>query len=393
MKTKVKKKDIELNNQWRNPLEVVSCWPSCGEVRKEMLQSKVSGKWWSVLNELGMRLIVSREYEHLLMALGSNNKKPEVSYSQIPHPSGIAVDHKRKLVYVASTRNPNQVFTFSPAKGIIARGDIKKSIANKLLKSDTLLPIKTMFYPGSLYIHDIEIIQDRLYANAVGHNAIVELLPLGGYRYSWWPKCIEKKGNPDFSVNYLQLNSIAGGKSIRDSFFCASADKMGARRPGQVNFPVDQRGVVFSGKTREPICYGLTRPHSTRLCNQRLWVDNSGYGELGFIENKRFNSVVKLPGWTRGLFIKRDIAFVGVSKVIPRFYKYAPGLNVKKSVCGVFAVDLKKGKVLGSIQWPSGNQIFSVAGIPSDWTKGFSSKDRQRDNKEMNKNLFYSYNK
>ena len=60
-------------------------------------------------------------------------------------------------------------------------------------------------------------------------------------------------GQPALDVNYIQLNSIAAGRTVEESFFSASADAITPRRPGHRDYPVDGRGVVFSGATREPI--------------------------------------------------------------------------------------------------------------------------------------------
>ena len=98
--------------------------------------------------------------------------------------------------------------------------------------------------------------------------------------------------------------------------------------PGQRNYPVDRRGVIFSGATREPVVRGLTRPHSARIWRRKLWVNNSGYGEFGTAGDGAFVTVARLPGWTRGLAFAGGYAFVGVSRVIPRFSAYAPGLDV-----------------------------------------------------------------
>src|SRR5207253_8648852 len=98
---------------------------------------------------------------------------------------------------------------------------------------------------------------------------------------------------------HTQLNSIAAGSDLKNSFFSASCDRISSRRPGHKNFPVDGRGVIFSGATREPMARGLTRPHSARLHERKVWVDNSGYGEFGFIEDEQLSVISKLPGWTR----------------------------------------------------------------------------------------------
>ena len=60
----------------------------------------------------------------------------------------------------------------------------------------------------------------------------------------------------------------------------------------------------------------MTRPHSARFWRDRLLVDNSGYGELVSIEGEKPVVIARLPGWTRGLCVVGDIAFVGTSRVI-----------------------------------------------------------------------------
>src|SRR5439155_3251084 len=125
------------------------------------------------------------------------------------------------------------------------------------------------------------LIGGELYANAVGLNAVARLRPTSGAELVWWPRCIDAADGPKTDKNYLQLNSIAAGPTLRASYFTASAAAPGRRRPGHFNFPVDGRGVVFSGATRDVVCTGLTRPHSARLWGGGVWLDNSGYGEVG----------------------------------------------------------------------------------------------------------------
>jgi uncharacterized protein (TIGR03032 family) len=224
----------------------------------------------------------------------------------------------------------------------------------------------------------------------VGENAVVRLDGDGQAHRAWWPKSIETGSGPVFSRNHLQLNSIAAGKDLARSYFSASSDRITRYRPGHLKFPVDKRGVIFSGATREPVARGLTRPHSARLHLGKVWADNSGYGELGFALDGRFEPVVKLPGWTRGLCFHGDLAFVGTSRVIPRFRAYAPGLDVDSSVCGVHAVDTRTGTVLGSLTWEWGNQIFAIDWLPEGVTGGFPwAAARKRPTRT--KRLFYAF--
>src|SRR5262249_10228251 len=137
-------------------------------------------------------------------------------------------------------------------------------------------------------------------------------------------------------------------------------------------------GVIFSGRTREPVVRGLTRPHSARLHDGRLWVDDSGYGEVGVCTDGRFSPVAGLPGWTRGLGFHGNLAFVGTSRILPRFRRYAPGLDPARCTCGVHVIDTRRGQVLGSLVWPLGNQIFAVEPVPSRFTTGFPLGARTR---------------
>lgn len=370
----------------RDPAQIVSQWQGADEVDRGLLRHETRGKWWETLAAAGITLIVSREYEHLLMALSAGRRGPEVTFLRMPHPSGLAVDRGRGILHVASTRNPNQVFDCAPVTGLLPRSDV----ASRAVRGAPLIPFRSRCYPGSLYLHDLAILGGRLFGNAVGHNAVVSLDPDGGYERVWWPRCIESRGAPVFGRNHLQLNSIAAGATLRQSYFSASAETISSRRPGHRNFPVERRGVVFSGRTREPVVRGLTRPHSARLHERRLWVLNSGYGEFGTARGQ-FEPVARLPGWTRGLCFHGQVAFVGTSRVLPRFRAYAPGLDVDASTCGVHAVDIRTGRVLGSLSWPRGNQVFAVEWLPRTLSAGFPFDVRATRAGARLHDLFYAF--
>jgi uncharacterized protein (TIGR03032 family) len=377
------------DSEWRDPAQVTSQWSDASLTDPALLHFQVTGSWWEILAGQGITLLVTREYEHLLVALSAHTA-PTESYMRMPHPSGLVADRKRGIVHVASTRNPNQVYDLAPVTGLINRKDRIPDGNGDLLESRPLIPVRSRFLPGCLYLHDLAVIDSELYANAVGENAVVRLHDNGRVERVWWPKCIETPKGPVFDRNHIQLNSIAAGNSIDSSYFSASTDRISARRPTHKNFPVDRKGVIFSGKTREVIARGLTRPHSTRFHGKRLWVDNSGYGELGVVEGGKFEPAVRLPGWTRGLCFHREVAFVGTSRVIPRFRQYAPGLDVEKSRCGVYAIDTKTGAVLGSLVWPQGNQIFALDWVPSSYSRGFAFTAGRRAS-ERERRLFYAF--
>ncbi|MDD4899311.1 MAG: DUF4915 domain-containing protein [Candidatus Omnitrophica bacterium] len=365
------------NMEWRDPAQVVGQWKEASHVAPGLIAYSIRGKWWDILAENKITLLVTREYEHLAMAMRADSKGGSISYIRLAHPSGLAVDRDKNIIYLASTRNPNQIYDFLPAKSGIP----------------VLLPHRSRFFPGNLYIHDLALIKNTLFANAVGHNSVIRILDHGNFLPVWWPKCMEQAGKAAFSRNYIQLNSIACGNSLRNSFFSASADTISRIRPGQKNFPVDKRGVIFSGATREPVVRQLTRPHSARLYHKELWVNNSGYGEFGIADTKKgtFSPLRRFSGWTRGLCFYKNIAFVGTSRVIPRFRQYAPGVDMNKSECAVHAIEIKSGKILASLVWPQGNQIFALDWIKSGITTGFPFFAFDSKTAKKQKELFYNF--
>lgn len=372
--------------EWRSTAQIASQWRDAATIDPRLLAQRVRGPWWDLLEELGVTLFVTREYEHLVLAYSAGPEGRRTSFWPMPHPSGLVVDRRRNELHLASTRNPNQIFTFRPVTTLDEREDVP---ARTPLRERPLLPARAAFLPGSLYLHDLALIAGRLHGNAVGQNAVVALYPDGTYRRAWWPRSIETARGPRFGRNYLQVNSIAAGATIRDSFFSASGAEPGRLRPGHLNYPVDRRGVIFSGRTNEPICEGLTRPHSARLHRGRLWVANSGYGELVRVDRGKIETVVRLPGWTRGLCLVGDVAFVGTSQVIPRYARYAPGLG-RANRCGVHAVDLRSGHVLASVEWPAGNQIFAIDWMSARQTAGFLFV-ASRSPGTREKTVFYAY--
>jgi uncharacterized protein (TIGR03032 family) len=359
---------------WRDPGAVLSHWAEAASFDPALLRFRARGDFWDVLEGLEATLLVTREYEHLVVGLSVEKGRPAITFFRLPHPSGLVYDRERQVLHLASTRNPNQILELAPDAG-----------------SRALVPVSARFYPGRAYLHDLALIGGELYANAVGQNLVVRVEPSGGLTPAWWPRCVEVSRKPLTDRNHIQLNSIAAGRTLAESFFTASTDQIGPRKPGHRDFPVDGRGVVFSGRIREPVVRGLTRPHSSRLHEGRLFVANSGYGEVGIVENGRFDAIARLPGWTRGLAFASGVAFAGTSRVIPRFSRYAPGLDLSASRCALHALEARSGKVLGSLDWPAGNQIFAIDWAPRRAVSGFPFGTRRRSGGKAAKDFFYSF--
>lgn len=335
-----------------------------------LLACQTQGAFWETLHRLGLSLAVTREYEHFLLLMGAPDGQPLQSPLPLPHPSGIAFDPAARELIVSSTRTPNLIFWLRAlSDGDWAREILPHDLVR--LGGTLFLPARTTLLPGSLYIHEIARIDGDLVATVTGHNFVARLDPLGGWERVWWPRRLDSE--PDgFRQNYFQLNGVAAGASLAQSWFTAFSDLTDGPKPWKRGYGPRDKGVVFSGATREVVVRGLTCPHSPRLNAGGLWLCNSGYGELSRVENlsaadsssAHVTAVARLPGFTRGLAFAGDMAFVGLSRVIESYEPYAPGVPSLDSVCGIAIVDLKAGTVIGSLTWEKGYQVFDIQILP-----------------------------
>jgi uncharacterized protein (TIGR03032 family) len=110
-------------------------------------------------------------------------------------------------------------------------------------------------------------------------------------------------------------------------------------------------GAVIDIATDEIVCDGLTMPHSPRWHMDRLWVLNSGHGELCTVDvaTGALTPVIFLPGYLRGLSFAGKYAIIGLSK--PRENTVFDGLPLQQAIeqrdlppsCGIAIVDTETG--------------------------------------------------
>jgi hypothetical protein len=127
-----------------------------------------------------------------------------------------------------------------------------------------------------------------------------------------------------------------------------------------------------------------------RLYRDKLWVLNSGTGELGWIEkapkasDAKFHVLAFCPGFVRGLAFHGKYALVGLSK--PRYERFE-GLALDKKLaetdsepwCGVQVIDLDSGACVHwfRIDGPVGElyDLGVVPGVVRPMALGFATNE------------------
>jgi uncharacterized protein (TIGR03032 family) len=219
---------------------------------------------------------------------------------------------------------------------------------------------------GDIDVHDIALDGDGRppFVNTL-FSCLATLDPHHSFAPLWTPPFISRPAPED----RCHLNGVAmdGGEARFVTAVSCSDVAAGWRQQRESG------GIVLDVDSGETVAEGLSMPHSPRLHDGRLWVLNSGAGELGTVDlaSGRFEPVCFCPGYLRGLAFYRGFALVGSSKC--REERTFSGLPLDDRLrekgaearCGIFVVELATGTIahwleLGGIV----RELFDVQVLP-----------------------------
>lgn len=224
---------------------------------------------------------------------------------------------------------------------------------------------RNMQTTGNIDIHELAIRDDgRIIFVNTSHSCLAEPSLKHSFKPVWKPDFISKLAAEDRC--HLNGLAMANGQPKYVSAICRSDVVDGWR---------DRRhdgGIIIDVETDEIIAENLSMPHSPRVHDGKLWILNSGSGELGWIDKKTksFNPIAFFPGFLRGLAFHKGHAIVTLSK--PR-YKRFDGLELAEKLeekdadawCGVQIISLATGNVVQWIRFDGGiSELFDVCALP-----------------------------
>ena len=308
------------------------------------LQMFTSRQFVPWLTSTGASLVVTTYQSGKIIFIGTNpaTGKMTVFERTLERPMGLAVSGKR-----LSVASLYQIYTFAD---VLDGGQVVNG-------SDALYVPRYSLFTGDLDAHDIahngngEII----FANTL-FSCLSETSPSHSFRPLWKPPFISRLAEED----RCHLNGLAM-RDGKPAFVTAigSGDVADSWRDHRVS-----GGVVVDVETDEIICRGLSMPHSPRWHDGRLYVLNSGRGEIGSIDLQtgRFEAIAFLPGYLRGLSFIGDYAIVGLSA--PRENRTFDGLELQARLdkegmtprSGLSIVNIKTGDV---VHWLTMEGIFT----------------------------------
>ena len=129
-------------------------------------------------------------------------------------------------------------------------------------------------------------------------------------------------------------------------------------------------GCLIDIAANEVVVRGLSMPHSPRVHQSRVWLLNSGEGQLVEVDpgSGKVDTIAELPGYTRGLAMRGGLAFVGLSRIRERSTFSGLPLESRRAElkCGVAIVELASGSIVAMFEFCSGvEEIFDVQIVPA----------------------------
>ncbi len=233
---------------------------------------------------------------------------------------------------------------------------------------------------GAIHVHEMAWGNDELWIVNTLFSCLCTLDSDSSFVPRWKPPFISNLAGED----RCHLNGLAmdAGRP-RYVTALAEVDTPAGWRPTKA-----QTGCLIDVDTGQTIARGLAMPHSPRVHEGRIWLLDSGRGRLGIIEadSGKLDTVIELPGYTRGLVFYGPLAFVGLSRI--RETSVFGGLPLEERrdqlKCGVAVVDTRTAQIIAQLEFGSGvEEIFDVKLLPGVRLPAVSGPDPQADGTPM----------
>jgi len=304
-----------------------------------------------LLSQYQAALVATSYQISRVLVLSSAGAKCSALLRAFPHPMGLAVRQGTMALACG-----NQVWELRDHKDLVAR-------------DGSHIPYDTYFIPrashvtGDIDAHEIAwggtgpADWEDLWIVNTRFSCLCSLARDWSFVPRWKPPFITTLAPED----RCHLNGLAmrDGKPAYLTCFAPVDTPQGWRENKAVS------GCLLDVASGEPVTTGLSMPHSPRWYMGQLWVLESGSGSLQTVDTRTGarETVVRLPGYVRGLTFVGDHAFIGLSRA--RDWRRLDGLPLEsmrdRLECAIYVVDVRTGAIAGFARVESGcAELFDV---------------------------------
>lgn len=303
----------------------------------------------ALLEQIGASLVITTYQANKLLVARDAGGGLSMLVRTFERPMGVAVNGGRLALGCR-----NQVWVFRNAQDIASR-------IEPLNQHDACFLPRSAHLTGDIGVHELAWGDPELWIVNTRFSCLCTLHPDYSFVPRWQPPFITALAAED----RCHLNGLAIVDG-RPKYVTAlgETDLAGGWR---ANKP--RGGCLMDVTSGERISRGLSMPHSPRWHDGRLWLLESGIGQLTLIDptNGHRQIVAELPGFARGFALSGPYAFVGLSRI--RATSAMDGVRLaerrEQLKCGVAAVDLRSGEVIAFLEFQTAvNEIFDVQLLP-----------------------------
>ena len=315
------------------------------------IECAASERFSAWLAEAGGSLVVTTYQAGKVALIGWDGRQISLLMRHFDKPLGLAIDGTRMAL---ACRHEVLLFSNDPRLA-------HDYLADQPGRYDALFMPQAAYFTGELNTHDVMYGAGGLWLMATRFSCLAALSDEFSFVPRWQPKFITELVPED----RCHLNGLAmreGQPNLVTAL--GESNQVGGWRSNKAT-----GGVLIDVASQETVLRGLSMPHSPRWHARRLWVLNSGAGELCVIdpESGRHEVISTLPGYLRGLCFVQDFALVGLCQI--REQHIFGGLLVqerfKKLLCGIAVIDLRTGQQVGLFEFTAGCQeLYDVQFLP-----------------------------
>ena len=310
------------------------------------VQYECSRGFLQALADLQATLLVTTYQAGKLVALGTSNGELTLSFHNFDRPMGTAIGPDALAIGARQ-----QIWLLHDAPDIASQIEPAGEYQSCFLT-------RSSHFTGDIQCHEMAWCGGELWIVNTLFSCLCTLAPRYSFVPRWQPPFISGLAAED----RCHLNGLAvEGGQPRYVTALGETDAARGWRDGKAS-----GGCLIDVPSGEIVARGFCMPHSPRVQDNRVWLLNSGTGALVSLDRAtgRFEVVAQLPGYLRGLSIHGDVAFVGLSKIRDTSTFGGVPLAERRDElkCGVAAVDLRTGELLGTFEFHSGvTEIFDVS--------------------------------
>lgn len=315
------------------------------------LRSVHTSNFSTILDQLGISLAVTTYQAGKLVLVRSDAGLINTHFRGFQKPMGMAVGDNRLAIGTAQ-----EVWEFRNVPAVSTK-------LEPTGKHDACYLPRAAHVTGDIQIHEMAYADGQLWFVNTRFSCLATHDLDHSFAPQWRPPFVSQL-TPD---DRCHLNGL-GLQDGRPRWVTAlgETDTPGGWRENKKN-----GGVLIDLDSNEIVGRGLSMPHSPRWHNGRLWLLESGSGSLGHIDlaTGRYEPIIHLDGFTRGLELIGNLAFVGLSQVresaVFSGIQITERLEETERTCGVWVVDIERGEVIAFLKFEDAVQeIFAVAALP-----------------------------